>query len=81
MKQVNEIIKDQISTTTNQEEWNNIIKALKKSAEKSLSYTHKEKKSRDPNILHLSSSQKDVSIKLNFIKDKQKKRITKKRKK
>ena len=42
MKQVNEIIKDQISTTTNQEEWNNIIKALKKSAEKSLNYTHKE---------------------------------------
>ena len=81
MKQVNEIIKDQISTTTNQEEWNNIIKALKKSPEKSLSYTHQEKKSRDPNILHLSSSQKDVSIKLNFIKDKQKKRITKKRKK
>ena len=36
MKQVNEIIKNQISTTTNQEEWNNIIKPLKKSAEKSL---------------------------------------------
>ena len=34
MKQVKEIIKNQISTTSNQGEWNNIIKALKTSAEK-----------------------------------------------
>ena len=33
MKQVNEIIKNQISITSNQEEWNN-IKALKATAEK-----------------------------------------------
>ena len=42
MKQVNEIIKNQTGTTSNQEEWNNIIKALKASAEKSLGYNHKE---------------------------------------
>ena len=44
MKQVNRIIKNQISTTSNQEEWNNIIKSLKTSAEKNLEYNHKEKK-------------------------------------
>ena len=44
MKQVNEIITNQASTLSNQEEWNNIIKALKASAEKNLGYNHKEKK-------------------------------------
>ena len=78
LKQVNEIIKTQTSTTSNQEEWNNIIKALKASAKKNLGYNHKEKKSRDPKILHLSSIQKDVNIKLNSIKDKQKKKLLKK---
>ena len=73
MKQVHEIIKNQTSTTSNQEEWNNIIKAQKTSAEKNLGYNHKEKKSRDPKILHLSSIQKDINIKLNSIKGKQKK--------
>ena len=43
MKQVNEIKKNQISTTSNQKEWNNIIKTLKISAEKNLGYNHKEK--------------------------------------
>ena len=78
MKQVNEIIKNQTSTTSNQEEWNNIVKAQKTSAEKNLGYNHKEKKSRDPKILHLSSIQKDINIKLNSIKGKQKKRKKKK---
>ena len=78
MKQVNEIIKTQTSTTSNQEECNNIIKALKASAEKNLGYNHKEKKSRDPKILHLSSIQKDINIKLNSIKDEQKKKLLKK---
>ena len=77
MKQVNEVIKTQISTTSNQEEWNNIIKALKASAEKNLGYNLKEKKSRDPKILHLSSIQKDINIKLNSIKDEQKKKLLK----
>ena len=36
MKEINEIIKNQTSTTSNQEEWNNIIKALKASAKKNL---------------------------------------------
>ena len=54
MKQVNEIIKNQTSTASNQDPgWNNIIKALKASAEKNLGYNHKEIKSRDPKILHL----------------------------
>ena len=57
MKQVNEIIKNQTSTTSNQEEWSNIIKALKASAEKNLGYNLKVKKSKDPKILHLSSIQ------------------------
>ena len=78
MKQVNEVIKTQTSTTSNQEEWNNIIKALKASAEKNLGYNLKEKKSRDPKILHLSSTQKDINIKLNSIKDEQKKKLLKK---
>ena len=54
MKQVDEIIKNQKTTISNQEEWNNIIKVLKASVEKNLGYNHKEKKSRDPKILHLS---------------------------
>ena len=54
MKKVNERIKNQTSTTLNQEEWNIIIKALKASAEKNLGYNHKEIKSRDPKILQLS---------------------------
>ena len=70
IKQVNKIIKKQLSATPNQEEWNNIIKALKISAEKNQGYDHKEKKSGDPNILHFLSIQKDISIKLNFIRDK-----------
>ena len=78
MKQVNEIIKTQTSTTSNQEECNNIIKALKASAEKNLGYNHKETKSRDPKILHLSSIQKDISIKLNSIKDEQRRKLLKK---
>ena len=57
MKQVNEIIKNQTITTSNQEEWSNIIKALKASAEKNLGYNLKVKKSKDPKILHLSSIQ------------------------
>ena len=65
MKQVNKIIKNKKSTTSNQEEQNNFIKALKASAEKNLGYNHKEKNSRDPKILHLSSIQKDINIKLN----------------
>ena len=77
-KQVSEIIKTQTSTTSNQEEWNNIIKALKASVEKNLGYNHKEKKSRDPKILHISSIQKDINIKLNSIKDEQKKKLLKK---
>ena len=63
IKQVNKIIKKQLSATPNQEEWNNIIKALKISAEKNQGYG-------DPNILHFLSIQKDISIKLNFIRDK-----------
>ena len=44
MKQVKEIIENQISATLIQEEWNNIIKALKTSVEKNPGYNHKEKK-------------------------------------
>ena len=45
MKQVNEIIKNQTSTASNQEEWNNIAKTLKASvARKNLDYNHQEKK-------------------------------------
>ena len=69
MKQVNKILKGQTGTTSNDEEWNNIIKALNTSAKKNLGYNHKEIKSRDPKILDLSSIQKDINIKLNFIKD------------
>ena len=78
MKQVNEIIKNQSSTTSNQEESNKIIKALKASAEKNLGYNHKEIKSRGPKILHLSQIQKDINIKLNSINDEQKKKLLKK---
>ena len=78
MKQVNKIIKNQTSTTSNQEEWNSIIKALKASTEKNLGYNHEEIKSRDPELLHLSSIQKDTNIKLNSIKDEQKKKLLKK---
>ena len=47
MKQVNEIIKNQSSTTSDQEELNNIIiKQLKASTEKNLGYNHKEISSR-----------------------------------
>ena len=53
-------------------------KSNKKSAEKNLGYNHEDKKSRDPKILHLSSIQKDVNIKLNSIKDEQKKTLLKK---
>ena len=35
-------------------------------------------KSRDPKILHLSSIQKDISVKLNSIKDEEKKKLLKK---
>ena len=80
MKQVKEMIKNKKSTTSNQQEQNNIIKALKASAKKNLGYNHKEIKSRDPKILYLSSIQKDINIKLNTIKGEQKK-ITKKRNK
>ena len=62
IKQVNEIIKNQTSTTPNQEEWSNIVKALKASADKNLRYKHKETKSGGPKILHLSSIQKDINI-------------------
>ena len=79
IKQVNEIIKNQTSTTPNQEEWSNIVKALKASADKNLRYKHKETKSGDPKILHLSSIQKDINIKLNSIKDEQKKKLLKKK--
>ena len=78
MKHVNGLIGTQTSTTSNQEECNNIIKALKASAEKNLGYNHKEQKSRDPKILHLLSIQKDINIKLNSIKDEQKKKLLKK---
>ena len=78
LKLVNEILKTQTSTTSNQEEWNNVIKALKASAEKNLGYNHKEKKSRDPKILHFLSIQKDINIKSNSIKDEQKKKLLKK---
>ena len=44
MKQANEIIKNQTDITSNQEEWNNSIKALEASAEKNLGYNHNEKK-------------------------------------
>ena len=77
MKQVNEIIKNQTSTTSNQEEWSNIIKALKASAEKNLGYNHKVVKSEGPKILYLSSIQKDINMKLNSIKDEQKKKLLK----
>ena len=50
MKQVNEIIKNQTSTTSNQKEWNNIIIALKAPVEKNLGYNHKEKKVETPNF-------------------------------
>ena len=53
-------------------------KSTKASAEKNLGYNHKEKKSRDPKILHLSSIQKDINTKLNSIKDEQKKKLLKK---
>ena len=56
-------------------------KALKTSAETNLDYNDKEKKSRDPNILHLSSIQNDINIELNSIKDEQKKKLLKKTKK
>ena len=79
IKQVNEIIKNQTSTTPNQEEWSNIVKALKASADKNLRYKHKETKSVGPKILHLSSVQKDINIKLNSIKDEQKKKLLKKK--
>ena len=79
IKQVNEIIKNQTSTTPNQEEWSNIVKALKASADKNLRYKHKEIKSGGPKILHLSSIQKDINIKLNSIKDEQKKKLLKKK--
>ena len=69
MKQLNKILKRQTGTTSNHEEWNNIIKALNTSAEKNLGYNNKEIKSRNPKILELSSIQKDINIKLNFIKD------------
>ena len=72
IKQVKETIKNRKSTTSNQQEQNNIIKALKASAKKNLVYNHKEIKSRDPKILYLSSIQKDINIKLNTIKDEQK---------
>ena len=42
-KYVNRIIKNQTSTTSNQEEWKSVLKALKRSAEKNLGYNHKEK--------------------------------------
>ena len=48
MKQVNEIIIHQTSTTSNQEAWNNIIIALKAPAEKNPGYNHKEKKVETP---------------------------------
>ena len=51
-KQVKETIKNQISTTSNQEEWNKIRKTLNESAEKNLCYNHKKKTNRDPNFLH-----------------------------
>ena len=54
MKQVNKIIKKQTRTTSHQDEWNNIIKAVEVSVEKNVGYKHKEIKSRDPKILHLS---------------------------
>ena len=43
-------------------------KVLTRSVEKNLGY--KEKKSRVPNILHLSLIEKDFNTKLNSIKDK-----------
>ena len=74
MKQVNEMIKNKKSTAANQEGWNNIIKALKTSAEKNLGCNHEDRISRDPNILSHSSIQKDIYIKLNSNKDEQKKK-------
>ena len=50
MKQVNEIIINQTSTTSNQEEWNNIIIALKAPAEKNPGYNHIEKKVEIPKL-------------------------------
>ena len=48
---VNEITKHQITTASNQEEWNNIIKVLKTLAEKNLEYDHKEKKKEETQTL------------------------------
>ena len=48
---------------------------------KYLGYSHKEIKIRDPKILHLSLIQKDINIKLNSVKDKQKEKVLKKEKK
>ena len=78
MKQVSKIIKKQTRTASHQDEWNNIIKALKVSTEKNVGYKHKEIKSRDPKILHLSQIQKDINIKLKSIKDEQKNKLLKK---
>ena len=44
-------------------------------------YNHKDKKTRDPKIMHISSIQKDVNIKLNSIKDEHKKKLLKKERK
>ena len=74
VKQVNEMIKNKKSTAANQEGWNNIIKALKTSAEKNLGCNHEDRISRDANILSHSSIQKDIYIKLNSNKDEQKKK-------
>ena len=41
MKQLNELIKNQASTTSNQEEWSSITKSLKASAEKNQGYNQK----------------------------------------
>ena len=74
MKQVNEIMKNQTSTTSNREEWNNITKTEKGSAEKNPGYSHKEIKIRDPKILHLSLIQKDINIKQTPLRTNQKKK-------
>ena len=44
-------------------------------------YNHKDKKTRDPKIMHISSIQKDVNIKLNSIKDEHEKKLLKKERK
>ena len=77
MKRINEIIKNQTSATSNQEEWNN-IKTLKASTEKNLGYSHKGIKSTEPKILQLSLIQEDINIKWNSVKGKQKKELLKK---